>query len=162
MNFETIFDVTNAGYRTWHFAVVGFVGIFCGILAIKPTLWPKRLPALTISSPNRVFSYFVLIFSMFWTILAFSISYSHHISAVAAMSSGQVQIVEGRISNFIAETNKNKQESFQVNGIHFRYSRSLVTEGYRGTAAQGDVLKNGLNVRIAYWDGLILRLEIAP
>ena len=82
---------------------------------------------------------------------------------------GNFQAVEGTVQEFEPlPLNGNGTESFTVNGIEFKYSKSALTYvGYKTTAAEGGyITKNGQKVRIRYIydyiydNNIILKLDI--
>lgn len=82
---------------------------------------------------------------------------------------GNYQTVEGTIEEFEPlPLNGNGTESFTVNGINFRYSKSALSYvGYKTTAAEGGyITENGQKIRIRYIydytydNNIILKLDI--
>lgn len=79
------------------------------------------------------------------------------------MESGDVQMIQGPVSEFVAAEKSGGEERFSVSGVRFIFSGNDPSRcGFKQTSADGGPLREGLQVRIAYRDGAILRLEIAP
>lgn len=53
-----------------------------------------------------------------------------------------------------------KNESFDVRGVKFWYSDNVVIAGFNQTAFYGGPIREGLLVKIWYWNGQILLLQI--
>lgn len=79
-----------------------------------------------------------------------------------SLSSGRVSVVEGVVSHFDPEPPEgHHDESFDVSAQHFSYSHYVLSGGFNHSRGAGGPIRDGLQVRIAYLDGQILRLEIA-
>lgn len=79
-----------------------------------------------------------------------------------SLSSGRVRVVEGVVSHFDPEPPEGHHyESFDVLDQHFSYSQYVLNAGFNHSRGAGGPIRDGLQVRIAYLDGQILRLEIA-
>jgi hypothetical protein len=82
----------------------------------------------------------------------------HYRKDVDALQNRRAQVVEGRVDHFSEVPTKS--ESFDVNGVKFQYSDSLIIAGFTHTAFHGGPIREGLPVKIWYWHGQILRLQI--
>jgi hypothetical protein len=75
---------------------------------------------------------------------------------------GNYSIVEGVIKQFHPMPYEGHDwERITVGGTEFMYADFDVPGGFNNTQSHGGPLHEGLNVRIAYHDGKILRLWIA-
>ena len=76
--------------------------------------------------------------------------------------SNDFEVVEGTVSNFHPMPHYgHDSERFNVNNVKFEYSDyDLSKGGFNNTASHGGPIKEGLQVRISYRDGRILKLEI--
>jgi hypothetical protein len=75
---------------------------------------------------------------------------------------GRANIVEGVVTHFDPEPPEgHHEESFNVSGQHFHYSQYVLNSGFNQSRGAGGPMREGLQVRIAYIDGQILRLETA-
>jgi hypothetical protein len=154
--YTTVFDVAQSGYRQWPFAAFGqiFVAVGLALPALirigifrKPPAWMQRwFP--------RVF----LSFAILWTVVAFAGTFIDYRRAVDALQNGEAKVVEGPVAHYwqIAQ----KSESFDVQGVRFWYSDGVITAGFNQTAVNGGPIHEGLPVKIWYWHGQILRLQI--
>lgn len=69
--------------------------------------------------------------------------------------------VQGRIEGFHGKSIFGKRpESFVVSGVYFEYSNGITRNGYRRIKGFGGVLREGMNVKICYSKGRILKLQI--
>ena len=71
---------------------------------------------------------------------------------VKAYEQGNYQIVEGYIENFDPMPyGGHKEESFDINGVHFSYSDFSVQPGYHNAKSHGGVITgNGQHLKIGY------------
>jgi hypothetical protein len=78
---------------------------------------------------------------------------------------GNYQMAEGRVTGLIRERGRNQPTHFKVGSADFTYHGFQPwTGGFHGVCmapdAQDLCLREGLPVRIAYYDGRILRIEV--
>ena len=89
-------------------------------------------------------------------------TYNHFVYHRDSLRSGRVRVVEGVVSQFDPEPPEgHHDESFDVAGQHFSYSQYVLNSGFNHSRGAGGPIRDGLQVRITYLDGQILRLEIA-
>lgn len=69
-----------------------------------------------------------------------------------AYKNGEYQIVEGYVENFDPMPSEgHKEESFDINGVHFSYSDYTVMTGYHNAKSKGGVITgDGQYLRIGY------------
>jgi hypothetical protein len=111
---------------------------------------------------------FGIIFSIIWLTgwiflgsVGFGNIYYQHSQCMQWARSGDYQMVEGPIVNF-KEYTRGEGERFSVGNVHFEYSSyDLSVCGFKHFGNKGNPIQDGLQVRIAYRDGKILKLEIA-
>lgn len=98
MNFEVVFDVDEAGYRQWWFPAYGliFIAIGLGIL-----LYHRKNPSPTRSRWVRVFPYLFTGFAVFWVLITFVGTFSDYRVLCQALRSGQFELVEGKVRDFV-------------------------------------------------------------
>jgi hypothetical protein len=78
------------------------------------------------------------------------------------MRSGDFAVVEGRVENFLPRRfSDDRQESFDVSGVHFIYPRPGGGQYFNQVHYQGGPIAGGEYVRIVHIGNDILRLEIA-
>lgn len=160
MQYELIFDVTQSGFRNWTFPAFGLVFVAVGIFLLKnrkslPFMFPGKLGP----KDGAKLAYFVLAFSVLWTTGSFVTSGRDYLALRRALEEGKVDVVEGRVENFVSIPDKS--ERFTVCGTPFSYSDYLVTAGFNNTASHGGPIRAGIWVRIDHVGNSIARLEVA-
>ena len=103
---------------------------------------------------------FFICFATLWTAAAFAGTFVAYRKAVGALHNGEANVVEGRVDHYSQVPTKS--ESFDVSGVKFWYSDDVIIAGFNHTAFHGGPIRQGLPVKIWYWHGQILRLEINP
>lgn len=159
MPYETVFDLSTAGYRQWWFPAIGLVFVTAGAVLrrYRQSLIPVRPAWLC-----RIGPVLILAFAILWTTGAFVLTYSQYRSLASALSEGRAQIVEGRVTDFTPLPARGKgYESFVVSGRRCSYSDYNLTAGFNNTAAHGGPMRDGILARVTYINGAIVRLEIA-
>ena len=161
MNYHTVFDVANAGYKSWSFPAFGliFVAIGAGLFIRRrnlPVRWSARPRA------SAAFAGVYLAFSVFWTATAFLSTYGDYRALSEAESSGEMQIAEGRVTDFRPmPAAGHAMERFCVADDCFEYSDFVITGGFNNTSSHGGPIRSGLAVRVSYVHGKIVKLEVA-
>lgn len=161
MNYRVVFDIASAGYKSWFFPAFGLLFIAVGIVLVLarknlPGRWAKR-PRL-----SAVFSFFFLGFAVLWTLASFGATYSDYSALKEAERSGNVQRVEGRVSNFQPmPPSGHAMEHFCVNADCFSYSDYVITGGFNNTSSHGGPIREGLPVRVTFVGNSIIKLEVA-
>lgn len=162
MEFETVFDLAEAGYKNWWFPAAALLPLLAGaVMAFAPKLTPRLMGAHVRGRLVRFFGMIFFVFAAAWTALAFMNTwndYRHHRDVLAR---GEHRTVEGVVENFRPlAAHGYGAESFEVKGVRFQYAPSALSPGYNRAAADGGAIANGVHVRIAYVGLAILRLEI--
>lgn len=169
MQFETIFDVAQAGYKEWWFTAIGLIlTIIHYLMIFKPELILKRIdPALQEKFRKQIAKRplslrFGLGFCILFTVGTFIGTYAEYRDSKHALATNQYEIVEGVVQDFFPHS---KEECFTVNGTPFCYSDFKSTSGFNHTAPYGGPIRKGLYVRVAYrrfyTGNEIIRLEVA-
>jgi len=155
MSYTTVFEITQKPFEWW-FSGVGFIGIAFGVLIILlGRKWPSR--RRPVSS-----GYAVAVFCSLWTAWAFIASYSQYRKCIDAYRTGNYGVAEGRVEDFSPRPYAgHRDECFRVQGTSSCYSDGAIQAGFNQSASHGGPIREGLPVRIAYYDGQILRLEVA-
>jgi hypothetical protein len=151
--YTTVFDVIRSGYRQWPFAASGLIFVALGLL--MPTL--IRIGLLRTSS-GKWFRPFVLVFAILWTAATFAGTFIEYRRAVDALRNGGAKVVEGRVAHYWQVPDKS--ETFDVQGVRFQYGDFGIIAGFNHIASLGGPIREGLPVKIWYWHGEILRLQI--
>lgn len=157
MEYTTVFIITDKPYQWW-FLLIGPVGLIMGIsFLLLYAKWPMRF-----SIPTRIAGYVTVMFGVLWTIFVFFTTYLEYRACINAYRNGTYAVVEGTVVDFRPMPYEGHQdECFRVSGINFCYSDYAIQPGFNKTASHGGPIREGLSVRIAYYDGQILKLEIA-
>lgn len=133
MQFETVFDVIQTGYKNWQFVSIGFVGVI-----VSGTFFAFPKLARFIFSFGGVLPYrwsrsyygWLFAFSIVWTLVSFGGTYSEYLAARNALTSGRYDVVEGVVSDFKPMPySGHADERFTVAGQTFSYSDYRVTAG---------------------------------
>lgn len=156
MEYDVIFDVTTAGYRTWWFPALG------AVLTAGCGLFVRQL--MRKNSPRQLATVFLALMTMLiglWTVGAFAMTFGQYYSLRSAIADGRVAVVEGVVKDFKPHHIGGRgPEKFCVSDTCFAYSNSIVTEGFNTTQASGGPIRDGLPVRVTYVGGSIVRLEV--
>jgi hypothetical protein len=99
VEYETVFDVTQGGFRQWSFSAFGLIFIVVGLAA--PTL--IRLGVIRRPSPwmEKWFPRLFLGFALIWTLTSFISTYSDYRGAIDAMHTNRAKVVEGIVTKLI-------------------------------------------------------------
>jgi hypothetical protein len=160
MIYVTAFSVSDHPFRNWWFPAFGLIFVAIGLAwVLRPDLFTpfSRLRF----QRSRLFRWYFFLFGCAWTIIAAATTGVGSYRADRAISSGDYQTIEGRVSNFIpAPFEGHGDESCEGNGVRFAYSDYVIISGFHQTASHGGPIREGLPVRIAYRDGEIIKLEV--
>jgi hypothetical protein len=151
MEYQVVFDIQQSGYHYWYLAVacIGLLVIFGGVYNLMSR---QEKPS---SYANVTFT---ILFGMLW-FGAWLIVFKHYSELGDALSRGGYEVVEGRVTEY--SSYGKDSESFTVGGHGFSYSGYDLTKGFNQTRAKGGPIREGLQVRIAYVDESIVRIEVA-
>jgi hypothetical protein len=152
VEYTTVFDLAESGFKAWWFPAVGLVFIVIGILVVL-----GRANHLG----GRRFPFVFLGFAIIWTTVSGFWMYSEYRTLRNARD-GTAQVVEGRISDFLPMAKSgHEMERFCVSGKCFEYSDFVVTSGFNNTSSHGGPIREGLLARVTYVGDAIVKLEIA-
>jgi hypothetical protein len=161
-----VFDVLDSGFKDWTFPAFGLIFVAIGIVIFfsPSAIRAVGIPYLNIQSGyKRFFRYVFVGFAILWTAISFFATYSTHLRHKALAKENRCRTVEGPVEHFMPMPyTGHATESFSVEGVSFRYSDYIVTDGFNNTASHGGPINSGSYVRICFdaSDGAILRLEI--
>ena len=149
-SYQTIFEL---GFRTFPWAGVGHTLIVLPIGLILMRFPKSRRFALAGVFMVSMASFFFLI-----SLLAFVPKF---IELRSAYVSGKSEVVEGVVKNFHpAPKIGSAEESFSVRGILFSYYAGDSTPCFHNAPFHGGPLREGINVRIHYYEGCIQRIDV--
>jgi hypothetical protein len=99
---------------------------------------------------------------LIWTTISFIGTFSEYWQLQQALHSGDFEIVEGKVLNFVPmPPGGHPRERFEVNGHRYEYSDFAITAAFNNSQYHGGPIREGRQVRIADVGGKIARLEIA-
>lgn len=159
MQYKTVFDVVDVGYRYWPFPAV-FIGFI--VLILCESLLRKILPWWRLSGFRRGVLYLGLGLCSLWSFQTFDNTYSDYKELRDALQEGKTVVIEGKVENFIPMPKAgHSNESFTVAGHKFEYSDYEITAGFNKTKAHEGPIRSGTYVRINALGNRIARLEVA-
>ncbi|HUJ93569.1 MAG TPA: hypothetical protein VLW46_01240 [Candidatus Bathyarchaeia archaeon] len=159
MPYVTVFEITQKPYEWW-WPAFGLIFIVIGVVVIK--FGPKLdLNKRTFAIPPKLIGWGFVVFASCWTSIAFASTYSSYRRLLQTYRTGRYLVVEGIVQDFHPMPYEGHQnECFSVQREWFCYSDYAVQAGFNQSASHGGPIRQGLPVRIAYYDGEILRLEV--
>ena len=154
--YETVFEISQKGYEWWWPATLAGFALFWLAFARFLSVKPEK-------KDEVVFGYCLFVFTSFLSVLIFFNAYPEYRKFRTAYAMGQYEVIEGRVERFRPMPYEGHSlESFVVAGTRFSYSDFVSTPGFNNTASHGGPIRDGLWVRIAHRNGVILKLEIRP
>lgn len=158
MAYDLVFDVAQAGYRSWPPVTIGIGFTVIGGWLIKNRRW------VPVQGPRWFRSAFPFVFfgvACCWTAAVVSSTYLKYRSLTRALQDGRVSVVEGPVDQFVPMAyTGHSLERFSVAGITFAYSDFVVTGGFNNTSSHGGPIRLGRYIRVTYVGEDIVRLEI--
>ncbi|MBN3777093.1 hypothetical protein G3O06_05860 [Burkholderia sp. Ac-20345] len=161
MEYRTVFDVAEAGYKAWSSPAFGLIFVVIGSVLVARR---KSLPGWWSEHPraSAAFTFYFFGFAILWTLIAFFSTYSEYSSLSKARMTNDVRVVEGVVTNFKPmPVTGHAMERFCVSGECFEYSDYVVTGGFNNTSSHGGPIREGLQVRVSYVGNSIVKLEVA-
>lgn len=162
MLYETVYDISDIGFRFFWLPAAGAAIAFIGLLiACAPVLAVISLPSRWYRGSPRMFGIVIFVLGIFWTAASFAVINAEYLSLVRAFEEGNYKVVEGPVQNFHPMPfTPNGTESFEVGGLRFEYSDFELKDAHITTTVHAGPIEDGLFVRVAYTGNKILRLEI--
>ncbi|MFL5613592.1 MAG: hypothetical protein ACJ796_08030 [Gemmatimonadaceae bacterium] len=150
MSFETVFDVTRAGFRAW-WAFVPFVGVAAiGFVA----------SAIGVGAVRRMGKLCALAAILFAIIAEYG-AYRDYCGLRLAVEQQRFTSVEGTVVDFVpGGSDGHPPERFCVGGHCYSYSPAMISADFNRVSGRGGPIRAGQTVRIADVGGRIARLEI--
>lgn len=159
--FVTIFEITrnsNGVFADTIFRLLIGVGALIG--ALRALVRNRRREK---SRRDYIGPIFILVWSLFWIYLHnFPHVFGHIDRLLDAYQQKQYEIVEGPVEVLHQQpkTGHSKGDIIKVNGQQFEVDYFYATPAYHNTIAHKGVLNAEAYVRIYYYDGEILRVDI--
>ena len=163
MEYRTVFDILQVGYRGWLSVLFGLAFMLMGIsMFLFPRFWEK-IPFRGPEFMRRYSPHILTGFATLWTLLALVGTYSDYSYAKSQYLQGKAEVVEGTVSNFKPGTNErgSAYESFCVKDHCFTYSDYGEQTGFNTMAIHGGPIREGLSVRVTFVGNTIVKLEVA-
>ncbi len=155
IQYTTVYQITRL-VPDWLFACIGLIPLVVGGVII----WGKRRFKWT--KPHWLFAVFCCIFGVIWVGGVGSSILATDWRAFTAYQKGEYRTVEGVVFDFHPMPYEGHQdECFSVQDQRFCYSDFEIGPGFHNAASHGGPIRTGLQVRIAYSEGRILRLDVA-
>jgi hypothetical protein len=154
MLYVTVFDISQQA-PDWWFPAAGLLFLAVGIVLVKFIAKHEG------HKNARLVGWYMIVFASFWTLIVSAAMYSNYSDFLGAYRTGRYSLVEGTVQNFHPMPySGHSEECFRVANERFCYSDYGIDPGFRQTASHGGPVREGFPVRIAYYQGRILRLEI--
>ncbi len=77
---------------------------------------------------------------------------TQYLEVARAVRDGHVQIAEGTVSNFVQAQRSHPTETFDLSGLRFACRDWLLSPGCTATHVWGGGLRDGLRLRVTYYD----------
>jgi hypothetical protein len=143
MQYQTLFDISTAGYKEWEFAIISAVLVAANGVVLLFFGRARFRVALHVMSAIVV-------------AVSFCMPYWDHSRLVQAYQNRAYQVAEGQVENYwerewYSRRKKQtyRQEGFTVGGVRFAYSRSAEA-GFTNHQDPRIPLRNGMILRVSY------------
>ena len=154
MEYVTVFDISKQRFEWW-WSASGLLIFVLGLVFIKYiSRWPSQKNA-------KIIGWVMVVFGLFFTVVVYNSQTSMWTDWRSVYERGGYSTVEGVVHDFTPMPYEgHKDECFWVENQKFCYSDYVIQPGFRHSASHGGPIREGLPVRIAYYDGQILRLDV--
>lgn len=155
--YKTVFDVTEAGWQTWHMPVLGLVLAATGFFLLLKKKTSSKLAVVFIC------------FALLWTAGFGWLTYGEYRAVRLAIDESRVKFAEGTVERFVPMPRHGRaMESFCIGAACFTYSDFVLTSGFNNAASRGGPIKNGIKARVTFVGidhmaklrNIIIKLEI--
>jgi hypothetical protein len=155
--YSTVYRITDHPTEGLWFAASGLVPLVVGVVLA----WGKR--RWRWKQPGWLFCGGLIAFGIVWCGVVMLTNLRDEIAAREAYRAGNYGVVAGVVTDFkpMSANGHGSQECFTVKGREFCYSGYVIAPGFRNSASRGGPVRAGERVKVAYWNGVILGLEIA-
>jgi hypothetical protein len=160
MRYEVIYDIQQVSYPAWWVFAAGlfFVCFGATLFLLRKNQTLNSIFDMSTRFKRDVMPLLAVAFGLLW-IMGGALNYSHFASLRTLARNENVDIVEGKVTDFVPMPYEgHADETFVVGGHHFAYSDYDQTKGFNHTRSHGGPMNEG---RITYVDDSILKLEIA-
>jgi hypothetical protein len=151
MNYQTVFEIGLSSFPWGGVAhPLSFVGIGLLLCLFARSKKVYLLIGVSMASLASIFSLILLV-----------IAVPNFIKLRSAYTSGKSSIIEGVVENFRpAPTIGPASESFSVRGVILSYNALEATPCFHNAPLHAGPIRDGLGVRIRYYEGCIERVDI--
>jgi len=155
--YVTVFQIAPSS-TGWLFSAIGLVPILIGCALF----WAKKkFSWIRLKEIHWFLPAFFCAFGFIWVVFVGPAIIRQDSKLVTAYRNSDYSLVEGVVTDFHPMPYEGHQdECFSVKEKRFCYSDYLITGGFHNSASHGGPIREGLPVRIAYSNGVILRLDI--
>ncbi len=156
MNCIVAFDLAQTGFQHWGvFALLGGAFVLTVLsLVLRDRIFPWKRTRYQAAAP--AIGLIILVFVTF----AFSHTYFRYLKLSHLEAAGQLETIDGVVTNFSPATRSKRDESFTVGAKTFRYAAASVMAGFHQPSNEGGPVRSAQHVRIAYAGPDIVKLEI--
>ena len=155
MNYHVVFDASRNSSELAIFALAPLGVLLAALIgwALKGSSDPKE------ALKGKMFLLFSAVGFVFSLVLLFG-HYSEYYRAKKALRTRDYQVIEGTVENFVPmPPGGHSTESFDIDKTSFRYGSGRGSIVFNSEWNHG-YIHNGVQVRIAYKDEDILRIEV--
>lgn len=155
MDYVTVFDISKQPFEWW-WPAIGIAIFAIGIILIK---FVSKRPS---QKNAKIIGWVMVVLGPIFTIVVYNSQNSMWADWRSAYDRGAYSTVEGVVHDFKPMPYEGHQnECFWVKNQEFCYSDYVVQPGFRQSASHGGPIREGLPVRVAHYQGQILRLDVA-
>jgi hypothetical protein len=154
MGYRTVFEVSVSTLPWW----IPLLGLVVAAIGIFFFFNGRRTPR---SAGRMAFGVYAIVFGALITVVTLFVIRRDYCGIRGAYASHRYSVVEGRVEDFVPmPPGGHRDESFSVGGMRFSYSGYTVTPCFHQTAVQGGPIRDGINIRVFYIGGCIVRLDV--
>lgn len=155
MNYHVIFDASQSNSEIAIFWLGPLAAIIPGLIG-----WSLFRSSDPKEAAKGKFFLLIAFLGFCFSLVLLVGKYNEHFQSKNALRTGDYQIVEGTVENFVPmPPGGHSTESFEVNKIPFRYGNGRGSVVFNSEWNRG-YIHNGVQARIAYKGENILRVEV--
>lgn len=149
------YNIIDSGLSVISFILPGILFVLLSLIILyvmkKYNAKPKKIRNM----------YFLLGFSVLWSLTILISTGVEYKKLSNIYKNEKYSVVEGYVKNFKPKSYFEKvNETFSVNGVPFKIRDSESRMGFNTTKSHGGPIDEGEYVRIKYYEGIILQLQI--
>ena len=160
--FQTVFEIGLTAFPWRGFAICAAFSVL-GMGLIRFSGAPALGSPKVARAARQIVGGFLVAFSLLLILLLGIRQIPDFVEKWHAYSSGKYSVVEGPVESFHPMPfGGHQNEWFRVHETSFSYSSYDETPCFHSAASHGGPIRSGLNVRIYFIDGCILRVDVRP